>query len=382
MSGVLATGKRILLLSGLVVLLAAAAVAFGAGRFGLLPDEADSVKFSGAAAGFSGRAIDPPLPAPDFTMIDHHRRPFTLADRRGQVVVLFFGYTNCPDVCPATLGQFKRAKLLLGDEARDVQFLFVTVDPDYDSPERLAAYVGAVDPDFLGLWASPEDLEPVLADYGVFVERMPAEESPVGYWVTHTASSYVIDRAGRLRLQEPFESSPEALAADLRLLLDEPWDEAAEEEGGAGAVEVSDVWARPGLEGGTSAAYFSLVNRGDRTVRLLGAQADAAGRTEIHVSLLEDRVGPDGSVQQVMRMEPAGEVELAPGEEVTFRPGGLHVMLLDLLRPLAEGDRFQLTLQWDGLEPVELTVPVRAASETGHGMAAGAGMAAAGSHDH
>ncbi|BAS27797.1 SCO family protein [Limnochorda pilosa] len=220
----LAISKRRLLVSTSVVLLAAAALWLGAGRLGLLPGETARTTSPGATSGFSGRAIDPPLPAPDFAMIDHHRRPFTLSGLRGRVVVLFFGYTNCPDVCPTTLGQFKRVKILLGDDARDVQFLFVTVDPGYDSPERLAGYVGVVDADFLGLWASPEELQPVLSAYGVFVEKEPASESPVGYWITHTASSYVIDRQGRLRLQEPFGSEAEKVAADVRRLVQESFE--------------------------------------------------------------------------------------------------------------------------------------------------------------
>lgn len=217
-SGVLATNKRTLLIVALVV---TAALAVGVGVVGRLTGGAFLTTSPGAAAGFAGRVIEPPLPAPDFTMTDHHQHPFTLSDHRGRVVVLFFGYTNCPDVCPATLGQFKRVKLLLEDQAEHVQFAFITVDPEYDTPQRLASYVGPVDPDFLGLWASPEELEPILRAYGVFVEKTPDEASPVGYWITHTASSYIIDGDGRLRLQEPFGAAPEAVADDLRRLITE-----------------------------------------------------------------------------------------------------------------------------------------------------------------
>lgn len=217
-SGVLATNRRTLLIAALVV---AVALVVGAGLVGRLPGGASFTTSPGAAAGFAGRVIDPPLPAPDFTMTDHQQRPFTLSDHRGRLVVLFFGYTHCPDVCPATLGQFKRVKLLLEEAAEHVQFAFITVDPEHDTPQRLASYVGPVDPDFLGLWAGPEELEPILRAYGVFVEKTPAEESPVGYWITHTSSSYIIDGEGRLRLQEPFGASPEAVADDLRRLIAE-----------------------------------------------------------------------------------------------------------------------------------------------------------------
>ncbi len=217
-SGVLATKQRAVLLVALLV----AAFAVGVGLVGRLAGGAFfSTTSPGAAAGFAGRVIDPPLPAPDFTVIDHHQRPFSLSGHRGQVVVLFFGYTNCPDVCPATLGQFKRVKLLLEEQAEHVQFAFVTVDPEFDTPQRLAAYIGPVDSDFLGLWARPDELEPILRAYGVYVEKTPAEESPTGYWITHTSSSYVIDGEGQLRLQLPFGTPPEAVASDLRRLIAE-----------------------------------------------------------------------------------------------------------------------------------------------------------------
>ncbi|BAS27798.1 hypothetical protein LIP_1957 [Limnochorda pilosa] len=144
----------------------------------------------------------------------------------------------------------------------------------------------------------------------------------------------------------------------------------------AGPVEIEGAWARPGMEGGHSAAYFTLGNRGDRELELKGARADVATDTQIHRTLLEERTAPDGSVQQVMRMVLAGDIELDPGEQVVFKPGGLHVMLLGLKRALAEGDTIRLALFFDDLAPVELEVPVLPPTETGAGM--GMGMEASG----
>lgn len=139
----------------------------------------------------------------------------------------------------------------------------------------------------------------------------------------------------------------------------------------AGPIVVHSAWARPGFPGGTSAAYFVLANQGPEAVQLVGASAPVAGETQIHRTVLEERVGPDGEPQQVMRMEAAGILELAPGEELTFRPGGLHVMFLNLTEPLEAGDRFRLTLLFDGLDPIILELPVLPPAGLGPAMGTG-----------
>ncbi|MFO7312133.1 MAG: SCO family protein [Bacillota bacterium] len=168
---------------------------------------------------FHGFVLDPPQPAPELGLIDQHGKPFRLADHRGRAVMLFFGYTNCPDVCPATLIYYTQVKRELGPLADRVRFVFVTVDPEYDTPERLREYVNRFDPSFYGLWGSPEELEPVLANYGIYVSKVPNENSPVGYWVNHTALSFVIDPQGRLVLAFPFGVEPQDMAADLRRII-------------------------------------------------------------------------------------------------------------------------------------------------------------------
>ncbi|MBO8140829.1 MAG: SCO family protein [Firmicutes bacterium] len=171
------------------------------------------------ADAFHGFVLEPPQQAPELVLTDQYGRRFDLAEQKGRAVVLFFGYTNCPDVCPATLIYYTQVKRELGPLADRVRFAFVTVDPEYDTPERLREYVARFDSSFYGLWGSQEELAPILEEYGVHVEVVEDDNSPVGYWVNHTALSYVVDPKGRLRLAHPFGVEPKDIAADLRLLL-------------------------------------------------------------------------------------------------------------------------------------------------------------------
>ena len=171
------------------------------------------------AEALHGFVLDPPQPAPELALTDQHGRTFRLADHRGRAVMLFFGYTNCPDVCPATLIYYTRIKQQLGPLADRIRFAFVTVDPEYDTPERLREYINRFDPSFYGLWASPEDLQPVLDAYGIYVEKVENENSPVGYWVNHTALSFLIDPQGRLLVAYPFGVEPADIVTDLRQIL-------------------------------------------------------------------------------------------------------------------------------------------------------------------
>jgi protein SCO1/2 len=157
---------------------------------------------------------------PAFELTDHTGARRSLADFRGKVVTVFFGFTQCPDVCPGTLIEMKEVMALLGDDADRVQALFITVDPERDTPEVLAAYVPAFDPRFLGLYGSPEEIARVAKGYRVFYEKVPGS-SPENYQINHTAASYVIDAQGQLRLFVKHGGGAEALAHDIRLLLEQ-----------------------------------------------------------------------------------------------------------------------------------------------------------------
>lgn len=154
----------------------------------------------------------------DFALTDHHGNPRRLADFRGRAVVLFFGYTQCPDVCPTTMGNMREVMQVLGTEAAKVQVLFVSVDPERDTPQLLAQYVPAFHSSFLGLHGDAAAIEATAKEFKVFY-RKQAGSSPTTYSVDHTAGSYVFDPRGRLRLYLRHGETPERVAQDLRRLL-------------------------------------------------------------------------------------------------------------------------------------------------------------------
>jgi protein SCO1 len=151
---------------------------------------------------------------------DHTGRARSLADYYGKVVVLFFGFTHCPDICPTTLGDTKLALQKLGSDAQRVQVLFITLDPERDTKEVLARYVTAFDPKFVGLYGDLAATQSAAKEFKVFFEKR-AGSTPGEYSVDHSAQSYVIDAGGRLRLFVRHSRINEDLAADLRVLLNE-----------------------------------------------------------------------------------------------------------------------------------------------------------------
>ena len=153
----------------------------------------------------------------DFALTDHTGKERTLADFRGKVVVMFFGYTHCPDICPTTMAELKAVKEQLGEDGKRLQVLFVTVDPERDTPRLLANYVPAFDPSFLGLYGDAAATAKVAKDFRVFYQKVSGK-TPDSYTVDHTAGSYVFDPQGRLRLFVR-EGNPANLIADIQTLL-------------------------------------------------------------------------------------------------------------------------------------------------------------------
>lgn len=159
--------------------------------------------------------------AKDFALVDFDGKPRTLADYRGKAVVLFFGYTQCPDVCPTTLLELAQARKQLGADGARVQGVFVSLDPERDTPEVLKAYVANFGADFVGLRGDEEETRAAAKEFKIFYAKVPGKTEG-SYTVDHTAGSYVIDAQGRVRLFERYAIGPEKLAADLRILLAEP----------------------------------------------------------------------------------------------------------------------------------------------------------------
>ncbi len=155
----------------------------------------------------------------DFSLLDPDGKVRTLADFKGKVVVMFFGYTQCPDICPTTLTEMQQVMTILGPQSDKVQVLFVTVDPERDTAAILKQYVPAFDPRFLGLRPTDDAaLEKIGKDFKIYYKKVPGN-SPGSYTMDHTAGSYAFDPDGRLRLYIKHAQGPETLAHDLKELL-------------------------------------------------------------------------------------------------------------------------------------------------------------------
>jgi protein SCO1/2 len=169
---------------------------------------------------FRGTTYTEPYPvAPEIVLAKADGNTFRLSELRGKVVMLFFGYTSCPDVCPTTMAELSQALGKIGERADQVQVLFVTVDPERDTPQRVQEYVNHFNSHFIGLSGSGTQLAKVWSSYGVLREIVDGT-SAAGYLVNHTARVTVIDRQGNLRLSLPFDTSLEDIVHDLKLLLD------------------------------------------------------------------------------------------------------------------------------------------------------------------
>lgn len=156
----------------------------------------------------------------ELSLNGHDGKPRTLADFRGKVVLVFFGYTHCPDVCPTTLADAAQAMKTLGKDADRAQVLFVTVDPERDTPDVLSKYVPAFDPRFLGLHGDAAAIQKAAKEFKIFYEKR-AGKTPGQYTVDHSGQSYVFDPQGRIRLVLRHDRLSQDLAEDLRTLLRE-----------------------------------------------------------------------------------------------------------------------------------------------------------------
>jgi len=174
-----------------------------------------------AAPKFQGSDVTGISYGRDFRLNDHTGKPRTLADFRGKVVVMFFGYTQCPDACPTTLSELAATMQKLGPDAARVQVLFVTVDPERDTADLLSRYVPAFNPSFLGLYGDAAATAATAKEFKIIYQKQPGS-TPGAYSMDHSAGTYVFDPQGRLRVFESYGQGPEVFAHDIRVLLQEP----------------------------------------------------------------------------------------------------------------------------------------------------------------
>jgi protein SCO1/2 len=160
-----------------------------------------------------GARITPPKPMPDF-ILQSAGGPVRLSSFRGKLVVLYFGYTSCPDICPLTLANLRQAMDKLGDKAKEVQVVFISVDWKRDTPQRLASYAAAFRPDFIGVTGSQGQIDAVTKDFGIYY-LLNLPDSQGFYSVDHTATVLVLDRKGALTLTWPNGTAPDEMSSDL-----------------------------------------------------------------------------------------------------------------------------------------------------------------------
>jgi protein SCO1/2 len=180
-----------------------------------------------ACDGSSSSTKNAPLVATDitgaefakpFNLTDHNGKKRTMSDFAGKVVVLFFGYTHCPDVCPTTMNDLKNTMKLLGDDSNNVQVLFVTLDPQRDTQEVLAKFVPSFDERFIGLWGSLQETAEAMGNYKIFFAKVPGD-SENNYTIDHSSGIYVFDKKGNVRYYIGYGEKPADMASDIKKLL-------------------------------------------------------------------------------------------------------------------------------------------------------------------
>jgi protein SCO1 len=200
--------KKTLIVGAVVVPLVALGTYFAVGR----PPRVEP--------GFRSGLFEPAREAPDFSLDGSNGKPLHLRDHLGKVVIVEFGFTFCQNVCPVTLARLTEVHQKLGSAARDVQLVYVTVDPARDTPERLREYLTYFNPSFLGATGTRDDVAAVLKAYGVVAEQVVSKNPALGYEVNHSSFLYLVDRQGKIRGLVPFGTPADDILHDVQLLLE------------------------------------------------------------------------------------------------------------------------------------------------------------------
>jgi protein SCO1/2 len=278
---------------------------------------------------------------------------FDISAQKGKVVLLYFGYTNCPDICPTTLSTASSAIAQLPEDEQDlVQLVMVSVDPERDDAQSLQEYVQFFDEDFLGATGSREAIDTAASLYGVFYELGEGSVED-GYVVDHTATLMGVDPSGVLRVVWPPDISADLLGGDIADLVSDADDSSVSEPPESQVlISVADAWARPTAPGvSTGAFYMDLQNDSDVSDRLVGVSADLCSVAEIHSMTMDDGV---------MSMGPAtaDTLEFNSDSPLSLEPGGHHIMCMGLSSQLTEGAEIDVELEFETADPVQVKVIV------------------------
>lgn len=171
---------------------------------------------------YGGAVTDPPAPIGDFTLTDQANAPFALSEFKGKWIMLYYGYTHCPDVCPMTLSILRDVKKTLGPDGDQIAVAFVTIDPDRDTVDLMGKYVAHFDASFKALTGTPDQIAAAAKPLNVKYDKRPSDQPALGYTMAHTAFVYLIDPQFRLRVTYPFSVKSEEITADLQYLMKQP----------------------------------------------------------------------------------------------------------------------------------------------------------------
>jgi protein SCO1 len=303
------------------------------------------------ATSHDGHAELPLAAAPtggDFTL-SGHGGAFDFASLRGEAVLLYFGYSWCPDVCPTSLATIGMALDELTETERSrTRGLFVSVDPERDTVERLAEYAAFFHERLQGVSGTAEELAEAGRLYGAAWYRAEGG-SATAYLIDHSSATYLVAPDGTLAATYPHGTPASALATGVREALSAT--PAAEPPTAAQRVRVHEPFVRltpPGQP--NSAAFMGLENTGESAVRVVAAESPAAEVVELHTHLQEDGI---------MRMRQVDAIDLPAGARTELAPGGLHVMLIGLVEALAPESMVAVTLVFDDGSRLELQAPTR-----------------------
>jgi cytochrome oxidase Cu insertion factor (SCO1/SenC/PrrC family)/copper(I)-binding protein len=325
---------------------------------------------SGTVGTVRGVALPTPLAKPSFSLIDVNARRYDFAaETRDKVALLFFGYTHCPDVCPLHMANIAAVlKRMPAEDRARVVTVFVTTDPERDTPERLKEWLGNFDPSFVGLTGNKAELSQALRSVGLpEATREYINADSANYFVQHGAQVFAFARDGMAYTIYPFGMRQEDWANDLPLLVRDATGAgirralAAQAKGELGAppdqatatdenvlVISKAVVAEPATED-EAAAYLTFANKTFQEDTLVAVAADLAARGEVHETMGE------GEMRHMMSTP---TLVLPVGSEVKLAPGGTHIMLTQLRRKLVAGDTVKLYLSLARLGPVEVKAPV------------------------